>query len=361
MVQVRENPLTQRATLIEAVKAIEISPRRMTVIVGPDGRLLGTLTDGDIRRHLLTGGLLEDLAIQAMNPNPITSPGVSTFVCMQDLMRKNNVIALPIVDENGVYLELLHLMDLISDSVTTEVPENTFDFAVIMAGGEGNRLRPLTERTPKPMIKIGDVPLLEHQIKSLSNIGIKRIYISVNYLGKVIEDYFGKGMNFGVEIKYLREESKLSTAGSLSLLPEIPVNSILVINGDIYTASDFRALYSFHKNGDALVTVGAVDYRIDIPYGVIKMNEGYLNGISEKPSQHYFCNAGIYAISPEALKLIINQTAFSMTDFINKCLSEGIKIGAFPIHEYWNDIGTSEDLEKARKKFLQQELPNQLE
>lgn len=361
MVQVRENPLSPEATLIEAIRAIEISPRRMTVVVANDGRLLGTLTDGDIRRHLLIGGTLDDLAIKAMNPNPITSTKGSKRVTRQDLMRKNNIVALPIVDRNGAYLELLHLMDLINDSATIDVSGSTFAFAVIMAGGEGNRLRPLTENIPKPMINIGNMPLLEHQIRSLSSIGIQRVYISVNYLSQVIEDYFGNGINFGIEIKYLREESKLGTAGSLSLLPEFPTHSILVINGDIFTASDLRALHSFHEESDTLFTIGAVDYRIKIPYGVIGMDGVHVNGIMEKPLQHFFCNAGIYVISPEALKLITNQAAFNMTDFVQKCISEGIKISAFPIHEYWNDIGTPEDLEMVRKRFLHAELPSQLD
>jgi len=358
---VREEPLFPQATLFDAVHAIEISQRRMTVVVANDGRLLGTLTDGDIRRHLLSGGTLDDLAIKAMNPNPITCIKGSTALSMQDSMRKSNVIAFPIIDRNGTYVELLHLMDLVNEPHVTNVSRNTFSFAVVMAGGEGNRLRPLTENTPKPMIKIGDIPLLEHQIRNLVSIGIQRVYISVNYLSEVIENYFGKGTNFGLEIEYLREKSKLGTAGSLSLLPEIPTHPILVINGDIFTASDFRALHSFHEEGDALVTIGAVDYRIEIPYGVIAMEAKYVHGIMEKPVQHYFCNAGIYVISPEALRLITNQTAYNMTDFIQKCLSEGIKINAFPIHEYWNDIGTPEDLETARKKFLQAELPSKLD
>ena len=179
----RENPLIPTSTVIDAVNAIEISPRRMAVVVGPKGHLMGTLTDGDIRRFLLSGGSLEDLAIKAMNPNPVTSLRTTALVTMQDLMRKNNVIALPLVDDNGLYLELLHLMDLLESPVKNDVRENTFEFAVIMAGGEGSRLRPLTRNTPKPMIKIGDVPLLEYQIRSLSHIGIKRVYISINYLG----------------------------------------------------------------------------------------------------------------------------------------------------------------------------------
>jgi dTDP-glucose pyrophosphorylase len=344
---------------MDAVHAIEISPRRMTVVVGPGEKLLGTITDGDIRRHLLAGGCLDDLVIHAMNKNPVSASVHTSTSNIHDLMRINNIVAIPVTDENEKYLDLVHLLDFHKPHEFSGETVETFAFAVIMAGGEGNRLRPLTIDTPKPMIRIGDIPLLEHQIRNLAKLGVTRVYISINYLGGLIQEYFGNGDKFGIQIGYLREESKSGTAGSLSLLPEEPVRPILVLNGDIFTASDFDALYTFHNSANAQITIGTIDYQFEIPYGVIKLAGDSVAQIVEKPSERYMCSAGIYAISPEILKLIPKAVQFNMTDLISSCLDIGIKINAFPIHEYWTDIGTYEDLEKARSRFLQTEFPTE--
>ena len=352
----REKPLLLTATLLDAVQAIEISPRRMTVVVDTKNQLLGTLTDGDIRRHLLVGGSLNDLASTAMNKSPITALKGSPNTKIKNLMRLHNVIALPIVDAGNSYLDLVHLVDLIDDFEVGKVISETFLFAVIMAGGEGSRLRPLTTATPKSMIKVGNFPIIEHQIRNLSSMGIKQIFISINYLGEVIEKYFENGESFGVKIDYLREEKKRGTAGALSMLPQTPSTPILVMNGDIFTASDFNALFTYHKSTNSQLTIGAVDYRIEIPFGVITMEGENVREILEKPSQRYMCSAGIYAISPQALNMIPKVGVYNMTDLISSCLSKGMSVGAFPIHEYWTDIGTTDDLEKARLRFLQQEF-----
>jgi len=350
----REKPLLVTAILMDAVQAIEISPRRMTVVVDTKNKLLGTLTDGDIRRHLLAGGSLHDLASTAMNKSPITALEGSLNSKIKNLMQLQNVIALPIVDAVYSYLDLIHLMDLVDDVAVEKVVSETFPFAVIMAGGEGSRLRPLTAATPKSMIKVGQFPIIEHQIRNLSSMGIKQIFISINYLGEVIENYFGNGESFGVRIDYLREKNKRGTAGPLSLLPQIPSAPTLVINGDIFTASDFNALFSYHKSANSQLTIGAVDYRIEIPFGVITMEGENVREILEKPSQRYMCSAGIYAISPQVLSMIPKVGEYNMTDLISLCLSKGVPVGAFPIYEYWTDIGTTDDLEKARLRFLQQ-------
>ena len=352
----REKPIFHSATLLDAVQAIELSPRRMTVVVDPDNLLLGTLTDGDVRRHLLAGGSLNDLATLAMNKSPIIATEGLTKSKIEDIMRLHKVIALPIVDNNYSYLDLIHLLDLVEDYAIEEIVGGTFSFAVIMAGGEGNRLRPLTADTPKPMIKVGEFPIIEHQIRNLSSLGIKQIFISINYLGEVIENYFGSGDRFGVTIEYLREEYKRGTAGPLALVRQIPSAPILVINGDIFTASDFNALFSYHKSANSQITVGAVDYRIEIPFGVLTMDGENVSGILEKPSQRYICSAGIYAISPEVMNMIPKTGEYNMTDLISSCLSKGMPVGAFPIYEYWTDIGTAEDLEKARHRFLKAEV-----
>jgi dTDP-glucose pyrophosphorylase len=340
---------------MDAVRAIETSRRRTAVVVDAYNRLTGTLTDGDIRRHLLAGGSLDAQVAQAMNSNPLSAQEGSPEGYIKDLMRSKNVVAIPLLNQDGKYLRLVHLIDL----EPRDSPSNSaarFSFAVIMAGGEGTRLRPLTETIPKPMVEIGGVPLLERQIQRLVNIGITRIYISVNYLGNIIEEYFGNGDGFEIEICYLREQEKLGTAGALSLLPEQPEGSIIVMNGDILTTSDLDSFYHFHVAHGANITVAAIDHRVNIPYGVIRAEGPFITGLIEKPSEQFLCNAGIYALSPQALKHLPKNTHSNMTDLVEICLSGNLPVAVFPVHEYWNDIGTPDDLEKARLHFSKMEI-----
>jgi dTDP-glucose pyrophosphorylase len=351
-----EKPLSPEASLIDAVRAIEVSHRRMAVVVDEAGYLLGTLTDGDIRRRLLAGGDLENLVGEAMNTSPLAAEIGSPEGYLKDLMRRGNVKAIPLFDRDGKYSQMVHLLDMEQGDTVAEVGPIGFSFAVIMAGGEGTRLRPFTKDIPKPMVKIGGVPLLERQIARLAKIGLERLYISVNYLSHIIEDYFGDGHDFGIEICYLKEQEKLGTAGALTLLPENPDRPVLVMNGDILTTSDLDSLYSFHMSHDAQITIAAIDYQIDIPYGVIRADGPIVSEIVEKPSERFLCNAGIYSISPEALKLLPEKKHSNMTELIEACLVNHFPIAVFPVHEYWNDIGTLDDLEKAQAHFAKGEI-----
>lgn len=344
-----EKPLDIHAPLVEAVRAIEASRRRIAVVVSDDGRLTGTLTDGDVRRCLLAGGSLDTPISEAMNRSPLSAQSGSSDGYLLDIMRHGNIMAVPLVDAGGRFVKLIHLTDLAPDEEARE--ETNFAFAVIMAGGEGMRLRPITEKIPKPMVDIGGVPLLERQIQRLAKVGLKRVYLSVNYLSHVIEEYFGDGACFGVEIRYLREKKKLGTGGALSLLPEIPDAPIVVMNGDILTTSDLGSFNAFHCIHSAAITVAAVDYHINIPYGVIQNEGSFVTGLSEKPSQRFLCNAGIYVLSPPVLDLLPRGEPFNMTDLIDICLARGMPVAIFPVHEYWSDIGTPADLDKARSLF----------
>lgn len=345
-----ETPLRAAAPLVDAVRAIEDSRRRTAVVVSEDGQLLGTLTDGDVRRCLLAGGSLDTPVSQAMNSTPVTAEVGSPAGYLLDLMRRGNVMALPLLDQAGCFQRLVHLLDL-EQAESGNYAAPGFAFAVIMAGGEGTRLRPLTETIPKPMVDIGGMPILERQIQRLASAGLKLVYISVNYLSHIIEDHFGDGSSFGLEIRYLREQEKLGTAGALSLLPTHPDGPIIVMNGDILTTSDFGSLFTFHQTHGARVTVAAVDYRVNIPYGVIRTEGPFVTGLVEKPSQRFLCNAGIYAVSPESLSLLQGAKYCNMTDIIDACLACDLPVAVFPVHEYWSDIGTPDDLEKARALF----------
>ncbi len=347
MVSMTEAPLQMDARLVDAVHAIESTHRRIAVVVDQDQRVMGTLTDGDVRRCLLRGGTLETPAAEAMSRRPITCSTSSSDAHILELMNQGHIEALPSVDDEGRLVRLVHITDISG-------PQSHFDgradfaFAVIMAGGEGMRLRPITETIPKPMVDIGGLPLIEHQIRRLVRAGIRQVYISLNYLGHVIESHFGDGSDFGVRIRYLREDRKLGTAGALTLLPEKPEAPIIVMNGDILTTCDFSGLFDFHISHDAAVTVGAVDYHVNIPFGVIQSEGPRVTGLAEKPSQRFLCNAGIYAVSPEALDLLPGMQFWNMTDMIESCITSSQQVVVFPVHEYWSDVGTPDDLEKAR-------------
>lgn len=345
-----EKPLFSNTPLVDAVRAIENSRRRTAVVVGDDGRLLGTLTDGDIRRCLLAGGTLQTPVSQAMNHAPLIAEIGSPASYLLDLMRRGNVITVPLVDQEGRFQHLVHRTDLDEGEVECS-SASRFAFAVIMAGGEGTRLKPLTKKIPKPMVNIGGVPLLERQIQRLALAGLKRVYVSVNYLSHIIEEHFGNGSRFNIEIRYLFEQEKLGTAGALALLPEKPKGPILVMNGDILTTSDFGCLYSFHEDHATDITVAAVDYQVNIPYGVLRAEGSFVTEFEEKPSQRFLCNAGIYAVSPQSLELLPHVRHYNMTEFIEMCLAHNLPIAVFPIHEYWSDIGTHDDLAKARAIF----------
>lgn len=341
--------LSADASLLDAVRAIEGERRRIAIVASDDGKLLGTITDGDVRRTLLAGGNLEIAVGEVMSSSPVTARLDSSESYLIDLMRKHNISTIPLVDQEGYFHRLAHISDLSPGDILDDA--SGFEFAVIMAGGEGTRLRPLTESMPKPMVDICGTPLLERQILRLARAGIKKIYISLNYLGHVIEDHFRDGKSFGVEICYLKEVQKLGTAGALSLLPITPSKPILVMNGDILTKSDFSSLYSFHIENNSQMTVAAVDYWVRIPFGVIQSNGSKVTALVEKPSQRFLCNAGIYAVSPDAFRLLPKGTHINMTDLVELCLSTEKNVSVFPVHEQWSDIGTPADLENARNLY----------
>jgi NDP-sugar pyrophosphorylase family protein len=287
-----------------------------------------------------------------MNHAPLSAPLGSSDAYLLDLMRQRNVAAVPVVSAEGVFRKLVHLSDLRPEVPSFDVAD--FAFAVIMAGGEGTRLRPITQTIPKPMVEVGGMPLIERQVDRLASFGVTRVYIAVNYLSHVIEEHFGDGSRFGIEIRYLREQEKLGTAGALALIQEVPERPVVVMNGDILTNSDFASLSVFHDAHAADVTVAAIDYKISIPFGVIECDGATVRGIAEKPSQRFLCNAGIYSVSPRSLALVPANRRYNMTDLIADSISRRWTVAVYPVHEYWSDIGTVADLEKARAFFARE-------
>lgn len=316
------------------------------IVVDENTKAIGTLTDGDIRRAILRGVTPDDPVKACMNINPITGYIGEDAENERKLIRLHEVEGghanfLPIVGSDGVLGSIL-----IHEFRETQSPS-----ALIMAGGLGSRLGELTRTTPKPLLCVGNKPILEHIIERLELSNINDIYISICYLPEKIESYINS-RDGEAKIRLVYETEALGTAGSIGLLPESFKSPLLVLNGDVLTSTDFGALYSFHIRHDYDATIAVAQHRVQIPFGVVQHSEdGLFMGINEKPCQEYFIAAGIYLISPEFRSLIPPKERFDMPALLNKGRNLGLKIGLFPIHEYWADIGQPYDFELANIKY----------
>jgi len=347
---VSEPTLAAAATLRDAIAAIERTRRLIAAVIDADGRLLGILSDGDIRRAILSGKELDSPAADVMTRSPIVASSRLTDQGVLHTLMLNGVAAAPVIDDQGRLVRIAQTTDYRAWPAPTGGGKG-FAAAVIMAGGEGRRLMPFTADRPKPMIDIGGVPLLERQVRAIVASGLKRIFISTNYLGHIIESHFGDGADLGAEISYLREGKKLGTAGALSLLPKTQPGPLLVLNGDILTRSDFGKLFAYHSETHGFITVAAVAHQVVIPFGVLRLEGDRAVGLEEKPSQTFLCNAGIYVLEADALSLVPRESRIDMTDIISAAIDAGETVSVFPIHEYWTDVGNPADLERAMAEF----------
>lgn len=341
------------SVLRDAIVVIERERKSIAAVIDVDRRLVGTISDGDVRRALLAGHSVDSPVAVAMNKRPLTAMESADPHQLHALLLESRLEAIPVVGPGGSYRRVVHRDELASGAAPRG--DCPFAIAVIMAGGEGKRLMPLTQSTPKPMIDVGGMPLLERQVARLVQSGIQRVFLSINYLGHVIEDHFGDGERFGARIEYLREPRKMGTGGALSLLP-LPIGGdLLVINGDIVTRSDFLRLGAFHREENAVVTLGAVHHHVEIPFGVIDADDNRVLGIREKPSQRLLCNAGIYAVAEKALAYVKPDGYLNMTELVDIVIRDHGKVCVFPIYEFWSDVGTPQDLETARRHVASME------
>ena len=306
-------------------------------------KLLGIVTDGDIRRALMQKQSLYEPCLSIAGKHPLTAPeGISLFDALHLMNHGKTFLVhhLPIVDREG------HLVDLLlrSDLQNVDTPRVR---AVVMAGGFGTRMRPLTDDTPKPRLPLGDRPVMEHIIGQLKDAGISRVNVTTHYLSDKIKSHFGDGSDFGVSIGYVEEQSPLGTAGSLSMV-EAGDETILVINGDIMTNVDFRTMAAFHREHAAEMTVGVRQYELKVPYGVLKCDDMVVTAIQEKPTIKLFVNAGIYLMEPHVHALIPHDVHYDMTDLMAHLIETSKRVVSFPIIEYWMDIGHINDYEKAK-------------
>lgn len=336
-----------------AMERVERGSCGIALVVDQERRLLGTITDGDVRRAILAGTDLESpvsvlLArkISTRYPRPVTAQLGAKRETLLELLHENVLRQLPILDNDGRIVDLVMLDDLIP---TQDLPLQ----AVIMAGGLGTRLRPLTEDLPKPMLPVGGKPLMEFVIEQLRQVGIRRVNVTTHYKPEKISDHFGDGSSFGVELNYVNEDMPLGTGGALGLIDK-PTESMLVINGDILTKVDFRAMLAYHLEHRAVMTVAVKQYDIKVPYGVIECEGSRVCALKEKPQMHFLVNAGVYLLEPTVYEFIPNGKHFNMTDLIQWLLAADHIVASFPIIEYWLDIGQLPDYEQAQNDMKQQ-------
>jgi len=342
----RQTIISSKASIGEAIAQLENAGTGALLLCDGENFLRGLLTDGDLRRAILKEISFDSPCEEIANPDPIVAPTncqPDEALRLMDHAREFVLNHLPIVNEAGQVVDLILRSDLISD-------ERLQLSAMIMAGGFGKRLQPLTNDTPKPMLPIGDKPLLELTIRKLRKAGIRRVNVSTHYLAEKISDHFGDGKLFDVDIKYIREDQPLGTAGGLRLL-EGQSETLLVINGDIVTDVDFRSMLAYHREHRADVTVGVCRYELKVPYGVIECNGSWVKRVREKPVLPFLVNAGIYILEPAVCRFIPEDDTFDMTDLIERLVENHKQVISFPIVESWLDIGQKADYERAQRNF----------
>lgn len=339
--------LPPTATIQQAIANLDQVAIKIVLIVNSEGRLEGTVSDGDIRRGLLKGLTLSSPITNVVHPNAfVVPPGMGREMVMQ-LMTANKIQQIPVVDEQHRVVGL-HLWDEIT--APTERP----NLMVIMAGGMGTRLRPHTENCPKPMLPVAGKPMLEHIIERAKLDGFRHFALAVHYLGHMIEDYFGDGARFGVRIDYVRETSPLGTAGALSLLNPRPDASFVVTNGDVITDIRYGELLDFHVRHDAAATMAVRVHEWQHPFGVVQLQGVEIVGFEEKPVARSHINAGVYALAPSALEALVPDSRCDMPTLFERLQGDGGRTVAYPMHEPWLDVGRPADLELVRRNHTDQ-------
>ncbi len=329
-------------TVVEALSKIEqlTGDAQTLFVVNESGQLQGVLTEGDIRRALIKGASLSTLVKEVMNRNYYYFHQGHIDIATFKEKRKLGALLIPIIDDEGRIVEIVNLSKYVS-----MLPLD----AVLMAGGKGERLRPLTEKTPKPLLPVGDKCIIDHNIDRLLNYGVKNISVTVNYLKEQIEDHF-KDPRGNVQVHTIREPKYLGTIGSIKFVPQFYNDTILVMNSDLFTNINYEDFYLHFKEHNADMSVAAVPYSVKIPYGILDLVERRnIKGLIEKPSYEYYANAGIYLIKKTALDYIPNDTFFNATDLIEKLIAEDRTVIRFPLNGTWIDIGNPQEYNRANE------------
>lgn len=333
--------------LSTAIKVLDKSAKRIALVVDDHDRLLGTITDGDIRRALLKHRSMEVVVTDVMQHNPTTALVTDDHETILSKMQNKDLLHMPVLDIEGCVVGLETLQHL--------VDRGRYDNPVIlMAGGFGTRLYPLTKHTPKPLLKIGKKPILESIFSQFVDSGFHDFYISTHYKAEMVQKHFGDGSNWGVNIRYIHEKEPLGTAGALGLLPnDLPDLPFIMMNGDLVTKVNFEYLLSFHREQKGMATMCVREYDFQVPYGVIEINEHRIKNIVEKPVHSFFVNAGIYVLEPELVAEVKGDEYLDMPTLLERQLEKGRQVNSFPIHEYWLDIGLMEEYERAKREIVE--------
>lgn len=330
------------ATILEAMKLIDLNTKGILMVIDENNKMLGTITDGDIRRAILAEKSVKTSIENLYNKQFIYARETDSINCIRLLFINNKIRVIPILDDNGNIIDYNEIDDLINyHKMEKDNP------VLIMAGGIGARLKPLTDDIPKPMLKIGDKPILQTIIEQFRDYGFINIFISLNYKGDIIENYFRDGKDFGVSIKYIKENKRLGTAGAIKLAEGYLDKPFFVINGDILTNVNYHDLLKYHTNNNFSMTIGSRLYDSQIPFGVLNVSEECITSLQEKPVYSYVVSGGVYVLNPNVIGNIPENEYFDITELINKIISNKEKVGNFPISDYWMDIGKIEDYYKA--------------
>lgn len=345
MTTIEKIKLKPTSTIKEALHAIDSGAMKIAVVVKEDDTLVGVLTDGDIRRGLLDGMGLDAKIKTIVKTDPVVCYVNST---KEEILAKaigKKIYHLPVLDSSGKVLGIEDVDALLETKTKTNK-------VVLMVGGLGTRLHPLTHEMPKPMLDVGNKPILETIINNFKRYGFVDIILSVNYKADMVRNYFKDGKDFGVNIEYVFENKRMGTAGALSLMKEKLNEPFFVMNGDLLTNVNFEHLYNFHKESGAPATMAVREYEHQIPFGVVNQEGGIITSIVEKPSQNYYVNAGIYMLDPEVLELIPDESFYDMPTLFCDLIAQEKKPVSFPVHEYWLDIGQIKQLEQAREEYF---------
>ena len=332
------------ASLFEVIEVVDRGAAQIALVVDLENKLLGVITDGDIRRAMLRGKSLRSLAASAMVQDFHALSISATEEDALALMRRKTLHQIPVLDEKGRVVDLFLLEELLK-------PKKRSNSVVIMAGGEGRRLRPLTKNCPKPMLKIAGRPILEGILHRCIEAGFFHFYLAVNYLKDQIKDYFGDGTRWNVRIDYLEESHPLGTGGALSLIPQKLNEPLLVLNGDILARVDYGRLLQFHENSQAAATLCVREYTSQIPYGVVNTDDLNVLSVVEKPVFSHYLNAGIYLINPVLLPILPHDQFFDMPCLLNAAIQQKYRVVAYPMYEDWLDIGRHENLQLAEREW----------
>lgn len=330
----------------EGIQILDSSPTKILLIVNDQNRFLGTVTDGDVRRGILRGLALTNTVKEIMNSSPIVARKGESLQKYKKNLEKKNISLLPMVDQNCEICDLFYL-----EKGESDLRENA---VLILAGGLGTRLGELTKNTPKSLLPIGDTPIIEIAIQNLVRFGFQKFFVSINYKGEMIRDALGTGDRFKCEIQYLEEKERLGTAGPIGLLQKKVDQPFLVMNGDIVTKIDFDSLFKFHRQHGEMASMCVKEYDMQVPFGVVELDNNKVLSISEKPVHKFFVSAGINVFNPEVIDLVPPNNYFDMPSLFELLLGQEKKgVRAFPIVEYWLDIGRHTDFEKAQIEFPQ--------